>query len=507
MPARKDPSHIALNAEKRIATICESARQRILQEVYDHHQRNPLSPWSGQPLLRLERTLKALYASWGVDIQDEFRENLPKIMQEFYDKAAHEMATAGRHKAILGAPDPKRVEYFLNNTFDQVAARTQRMSKIHIDKLKEVSHRVFSETSLTGETRAEISRRLMEGVRDIPGFQFRGSDGRVWPDKTYFKMLARTELMAAGNAAFDDKCIEDGFDVMKLSDSGDPCDDCARFEGCLFSLTGNTPGLPTKADLKAAKVFHPNCTHTYSAVPDYIRMRDYTADGTPKDKLHRQQDVPLGNDAGERFKGRNLSGRNAQQHQIATDAVNSVHSTDSLPPVQIDYLDRSKRNPQAYGTSFTDWENGTPPRIEVYNTSPHKAFTELHEIGHYIDNFMPANGTPFTESKEFAPLWQALQKSQGYFKLCEEEDRWKHYGKSDFRDSMLARIRYALQEDEVFARAYSQYITEKSGNKALLEQLEASDILGRWQTDDFAPIKAEFDNIFKKKGWLHVKGK
>ena len=95
----------------------------------------------------------------------------------------------------------------------------------------------------------------------------------------------------ASRECYDDKMTEEGFDVMRLTVSGEPCDSCSRYENHLFSLTGATAGLPTKADLEAAGVFHPNCTHTYVLVPDYIRLRDYNPDGTKKEKLERQGEV------------------------------------------------------------------------------------------------------------------------------------------------------------------------------------------------------------------------
>ena len=85
--------------------------------------------------------------------------------------------------------------------------------------------------------------------------------------------------MNAARASYDDKMAEEGFDVMLLTVSGDCCEKCARYEGRLFSLSGATPGLPTKQDLIDDGVFHPNCTHSYSLMPDYVRERDYDEHG------------------------------------------------------------------------------------------------------------------------------------------------------------------------------------------------------------------------------------
>ena len=280
MPIR--PVRTVLATEQEIAAICEKAREQIFAKVLDHYNRHPGSAWSGHYLVDLEKTVKALYKQMGVDIGGAFRDGLPKTMREFYDRAAKDMVKMGRRNAMLGAPDTDRVNYFLNSSFEQVAMRTTKMSFDHIRQLRSVSAEVLRTASLTGQTRAQVTRELLARASEIPGFKFTDNGGREWKDEAYFRMLARTELMNAGRAAYDDKCAAEGCDVMMLDYSGNCCEACAKWEGQLFSLTGATPGLPTKADLEAEGVFHPNCTHSYSAVPDYVRENDFNPDGSPK---------------------------------------------------------------------------------------------------------------------------------------------------------------------------------------------------------------------------------
>lgn len=254
----------------------------MYSEVLKHFKKHPDSPWSGRGLVELERTLNAFYASIGEKYKAMFRNTLPDTMKQFYDDAVKEIRTAGRYKAIIGAPDPKRIKYFLDSSYQQVAMKTDKMLFDHIRELRKLSADVFREVSLTGATRREVSKRLLDRAMNIKGFEFIDKSGAKWPLKSYFGTLARTELMNAGRASYDDKIVEEGFDVMKLTTSGNSCAKCAAFEGRLFSLTGATPELPSKADLEAAGVFHPNCTHSYSLMPDFIRERDYDKNGRKK---------------------------------------------------------------------------------------------------------------------------------------------------------------------------------------------------------------------------------
>ncbi len=57
--------------------------------------------------------------------------------------------------------------------------------------------------------------------------------------------------------------------------------------GRIVSLTGKTPGYPTLADARAAKVFHSNCTHNIATTMTFegeIAKAKYTADSERKVK-------------------------------------------------------------------------------------------------------------------------------------------------------------------------------------------------------------------------------
>ena len=269
-------------ARRQFDVVSEKARIEIYRRVLEHYQKHPGSPWSGAPLRDLERMIRQFYADLGIEYKAVFRETLPPLMQKFYDRAVEEMKDAGLRNAILGQPDSGRVKYFLDSAFEQVAMKTENMSFQHIRQLRSLTADVTRQMSVMGATRREVSKALLDRAMKIPGFEFIDKAGNKWSLKSYFNTLARTELMNAARASYDDKMADEGFDVMKLTTSGHSCEKCARFEGRLFSLTGATPGLPTKEDLIADGVFHPNCTHSYSIMPDYIRKRDYDEHGKPK---------------------------------------------------------------------------------------------------------------------------------------------------------------------------------------------------------------------------------
>ena len=65
---------------------------------------------------------------------------------------------------------------------------------------------------------------------------------------------------------------------------------------------------------------------------------------------------------------------------------------------------------------------------------------------------------------------------------------------------------YLLSREEQFARAYAQWIAERTGGTKYLNAMELRRNEGwgcaQWQKEAFAPIAAEFEKLFKAKGWL-----
>jgi len=272
-----EPKDVKLidEARAKFDAISDKARQTIYQKVLAHYKKHPGSPWSGAPLRDLEMMIRQFYSDMGLQYDKVFRDTLPPIMQTYYDRAVEEMKTAGIRNAILGKPDSARVKYFLDSAFEQVAMKTQNMTFQHIRALRTITADVTRQMSITGATRRQVSKELLSRAMEIPGFEFIDKSGEKWQLKSYFNMLARTELMNAARASYDDKCSNEGFDVMKLTTSGNSCEHCAKYEGKLFSLSGKMDGMPSKQDLIDDGVFHPNCTHSYSLVPEYIAQKYY----------------------------------------------------------------------------------------------------------------------------------------------------------------------------------------------------------------------------------------
>ena len=68
------------------------------------------------------------------------------------------------------------------------------------------------------------------------------------------------------------------------------------------------------------------------------------------------------------------------------------------------------------------------------------------------------------------------------------------------------RLAYLLSDEETWARAYTQFIVEESGDVALkaemVKKTEGYEQGVQWKDADFAPVRAAMREIFTSLGWM-----
>jgi hypothetical protein len=78
-------------------------------------------------------------------------------------------------------------------------------------------------------------------------------------------MLARTKHREAYNTGTVNRAVENGYDLIQISDHGAE-DSCKNWEGKILSLNGQTAGYETLTDAEESDdhIFGPNCRHTFA---------------------------------------------------------------------------------------------------------------------------------------------------------------------------------------------------------------------------------------------------
>jgi hypothetical protein len=200
------------------------------------------------------------------------------------------------------------------------------------------------------------------------------------------------------------------------------------------------------------------------------------------------------------------------------DLVNSVHSDGNLPQIPLKVTSTHGR----LGHYMYDGRTGKPIEIGVSRKSDHPKITTSHEIGHFLDGQAwgrpgtPGHGNSDKDKRvveKYRKLHKTMQDSNA-IKLLRNEVPNQTYT-VDFGDTKRTYnadrkyASYLLRSDEQFARAYSQYIAVKSGDKDMLGEIDRIrnrksniDYHEQWDNDDFEPIKKSFDDLFSELGWI-----
>lgn len=179
------------------------------------------------------------------------------------------------------------------------AEATLGITAIHPQILRAVDdvwRRVIVEASgvqFTGAvTRREAAGRALGRLAAKGLTAFVDGGGRRWQTRSYVETAMRTASHQASEVGLTDRLIQQGRDLVIVSDHKGECDDCRPFEGKVLSLTGRRhPGVDVYATLdqaKAAGYGHPNCRHRVTAYTPGVTQTP-GKQGEPGDYAQRQE--------------------------------------------------------------------------------------------------------------------------------------------------------------------------------------------------------------------------
>jgi SPP1 gp7 family putative phage head morphogenesis protein len=157
--------------------------------------------------------------------------------------------------------------------------------------------------------------------------------------------------------------------------------------------------------------------------------------------------------------------KNTKPIKDAMDAINSVHGV----PKGMKALDVKDTNSSIYGQYVFGEYTGSPFQFKLTTKGNRQGFAMLHEMGHYLDHH--GIGTPGKFDSETggqtSVVLEQIKKSKAYAKL--QAKRAEYVAAKD--KTMIKHLNYLLDDNELFARGYSQHIAIKSKNAKILEEL------------------------------------
>ncbi|MBL8600341.1 MAG: minor capsid protein [Myxococcales bacterium] len=199
----------------------------------------------------------------------------------------------------------------------------------------------------------------------------------------------------------------------------------------------------------------------------------------------------------------------------AAKAVDRVHGDGVLEKVKVETTPGRNNHGEFNYTRF-----GPPDNIRVALGSSAPRISFFHEVGHLIDCYAidpPRRGysAAVSEAPEIQPLMSAIRSSAPIQYLEKLSKRSvviapEREGGPRFRHPVdKGHTNYLLKPQELFCRAYSQYVALRSGDSVALQELSRLlrvrlpiNYPEHWTDEEFAPIAREFDRLFQAHRWM-----
>ena len=185
-------------------------------------------------------------------------------------------------------------------------------------------------------------------------------------------------------------------------------------------------------------------------------------------------------------------------------AIDGVHGVGgAIPTIPLINAGSTERATDAWFAFHIDANGEVLPRsISVRVGVPYRRIKTLHEIGHFIDGCaLPGPGFASIQAIELDDWRLAIEESQLFGQLTEIE--------LGLAGQERARLACARQVDELWARSYAQFVANRSGDPALLAELQGTSIAPlddlrfplQWDDDDFVSVADAIDALFWRLGW------
>lgn len=407
---------------------------------------------------------------------------------------------------------------------------------------------------LEGKTATQAGRQLAQRLqsRGIAAVTYR--NGARHGLRDYSDTVIRTKSAMAYNGGAINVGRENGIEWVQVSDGA----------GCGWEAHGSVDlangSVRTLAEAEEHPIAHPRCARSFSMLPvrtraeaEAVARGDYsalqpartpapTAGGGGHDRRIAQRQQRL------EARQARVASRTAVQTrpQVGVsartvisempgprsavgegarhtfDQIDKVHRIpDGLAPVPI----KNSSSTSYFGQySYTRGRLGRPDAIRIRTKGDHISGTTAHEFGHYIDHQgnlvgqleKMAERSPGDWAGVFgsSPVGRQDPLMQAFFDAVEDTPTWKALAEEAAGPrARLNGASYYVQRNEVWARSYHQWIATRSGDRRMLDEIQAIRIrradpnrritgLSQWEDDEFGPVADALDAIFRAKGLL-----
>ncbi len=197
------------------------------------------------------------------------RQTIPRVYTEGMTAAEIMIKDSGLAvKGGFGGLHKEAIQVLAENTDQILDNITNVIGRQTQDIYRNLALERVRGTVVGYDTWQEVARnyRIRLAEQGITGFTDRA--GRKWNMKSYAQMVARTTTMEAHLQGTNNRLLEQGHDLIKISSHNSSCPLCSPWQGRILSLSGKSKKHPSLAEARDAGLFHPNCRHAYGLYID-----------------------------------------------------------------------------------------------------------------------------------------------------------------------------------------------------------------------------------------------
>lgn len=266
-PRNRTPVKIREGQIDILIQLYQSAYSNIVKDIINSTEAGKIQ--RARVMSRINHELEAL----GVDVNAWVAREIPQYYLDGANVAVQDLRALGidvsktSQMAVINREAIKALTDEVALSFAQGITGVSRNARAILnDAIKSQLNFIIAEGKLTGETRKAISAVVSQKLQDNGLTALVDKRGRNWTFDNYARMLVRTKAVEARNQGLTNRMLELGYDLVEVTNHGSDHPACARWEGEILSLTGQTDGYPTLAEAEADGLFHPNCEHAINPI-------------------------------------------------------------------------------------------------------------------------------------------------------------------------------------------------------------------------------------------------
>lgn len=197
-----------------------------------------------------EQGLKDVYAYF---TRNNLLMKRPNMWADIHTDAVYEIA--------------REMQFNIEQGLAQVGRQVLRYTdKARDEALRAAGLLTSGEKIASGSTTIDMKNRLIEQLQN-EGFMTvqygQGPGAYQVPLDVYANMVARSTTREAGNIARENQLVENGYDLVEMTEHYPTCEVCAALQGRVYSISGKDPRFPalSVAFSSGYHNVHPNCRH------------------------------------------------------------------------------------------------------------------------------------------------------------------------------------------------------------------------------------------------------